>query len=29
MSYKYIRNRSLISAILLAGVIVPVLMTIF
>ena len=29
MSYKYIRNRSLITAILLAGVIVPVLMTIF
>jgi hypothetical protein len=29
MSYKYIRNRSLISAILLAGVIVPVLLTIF
>jgi uncharacterized iron-regulated membrane protein len=29
MSYKYIRNRSLISAILLAGVIVPFLLTIF
>jgi hypothetical protein len=29
MSYKYIRNRSLITTILLAGIIIPVLMTIF
>jgi hypothetical protein len=29
MSYKYIRNRRLITAILLAGIIVPVLLTIF
>jgi hypothetical protein len=29
MSYKYIRNRSLITAILLAGIIIPVLLTIF
>jgi hypothetical protein len=29
MSYKYIRNRRLITAILLAGIIVPVLFTIF
>jgi hypothetical protein len=29
MSYKYIRNRALITAILLAGIIVPVLLTIF
>jgi len=28
MSYKYIRNRRLITAILLAGIIVPVLLTI-
>jgi len=28
MSYKYIRNRKLITAILLAGIIVPVLLTI-
>ena len=29
MSYKYIRNRSLITTILLAGVILPILLTIF
>jgi hypothetical protein len=29
MSYKYIRNRRLITAILLAGIIVPILLTIF
>jgi hypothetical protein len=29
MSYKYIRNRSLITTILLAGTIIPILMTIF
>jgi hypothetical protein len=29
MSYKYIRNRSLITAILLAGIILPILLTIF
>jgi len=29
MSYKYIRNRKLISATLVAGVIVPILLTIF
>ena len=29
MSYKYIRNRRLITTILLAGIIVPVLLTIF
>jgi hypothetical protein len=29
MSYKYIRNRKLITTILLAGIIVPVLLTIF
>jgi hypothetical protein len=29
MSYKYIRNRSLITTILLAGVIIPILLTIF
>ena len=28
MSYKYIRNRALITAVLLAGVIIPVLLTI-
>jgi hypothetical protein len=28
MSYKYIRNRSLITAILLAGIILPILLTI-
>jgi len=29
MSYKYIRNRQLITVILLAGIIVPVLLTVF
>jgi hypothetical protein len=29
MSYKYIRNRGLITAILIAGIVVPVLLTIF
>ena len=29
MSYKYIRNRKLVTAILLAGIIVPVVLTIF
>ena len=29
MSYKYIRNRRLITAILLAGIVVPILLTIF
>jgi hypothetical protein len=29
MSYKYIRNRPLITMILLAGIIVPVLLTVF
>jgi hypothetical protein len=29
MSYKYIRNRRLITALLLAGIIVPLLLTIF
>jgi hypothetical protein len=29
MSYKYIRNRTLITATLLAGIIIPVLLTIF
>ena len=29
MSYKYIRNRRLITVILLGGIIVPVLMTVF
>ncbi len=29
MSYKYIRNRKLITVLLLAGIIVPVLLTIF
>jgi hypothetical protein len=29
MSYKYIRNRKLITTILLAGIIIPVLLTIF
>jgi hypothetical protein len=29
MSYKYIRNRKLITALLLAGIIVPVLLTVF
>jgi len=29
MSYKYIRNRLLITCILLAGIIVPVLLTVF
>ncbi len=29
MSYKYIRNRTLITALLIAGIIVPVLLTIF
>ncbi len=29
MSYKYIRNRRLITALLLAGIIVPILLTIF
>jgi hypothetical protein len=29
MSYKYIRSRRLITAILLAGIIVPILLTIF
>jgi hypothetical protein len=29
MSYKYIRNRRLITTILLAGIIVPVVLTIF
>ncbi len=29
MSYKYIRNRKLITATLLAGIIVPILLTIF
>ncbi len=29
MSYKYIRNRRLITAILLAGIIVPIVLTIF
>jgi hypothetical protein len=29
MSYKYIRNRKLITTILLAGIIVPVLLTVF
>ena len=28
MSYKYIRNRNLITAILLAGIIIPILLTI-
>jgi hypothetical protein len=29
MSYKYIRNRRLISVILLAGIIIPLLLTVF
>jgi hypothetical protein len=29
MSYKYVRNRKLITSLLLAGIIVPVLLTIF
>jgi hypothetical protein len=29
MSYKYIRNRALITTLLIAGIIVPVLLTIF
>src|SRR5258708_2917476 len=29
MSYKYIRNRRLITAILLGGIIIPVLLTVF
>jgi hypothetical protein len=29
MSYKYIRNRKLITTVLLAGIIIPVLLTIF
>jgi hypothetical protein len=29
MSYKYIRNRTLITALLLAGIILPILLTIF
>lgn len=29
MSYKYIRNRKLVTATLLAGVVVPILLTIF
>ena len=29
MSYKYIRNRKLITAILVAGIILPILLTIF
>jgi hypothetical protein len=29
MSYKYIRNRRLITAIILAGIIVPILFTVF
>ena len=29
MSYKYIRNRRLVTAILMVGIIVPILMTIF
>ncbi len=29
MSYKYIRNRKLITAILVAGIVVPILLTIF
>jgi hypothetical protein len=29
MSYKYIRNRRLITVILLAGIIIPVLLTVF
>jgi hypothetical protein len=29
MSYKYIRNRSLITVLLIAGIVIPVLMTIF
>jgi hypothetical protein len=28
MSYKYIRNRNLISAVLLAGIVIPILLTI-
>jgi hypothetical protein len=28
MSYKYIRNRNLITAVLLAGVIIPILLTV-
>ncbi len=28
MSYKYIRNRNLITAVLLAGIIIPILLTI-
>jgi len=29
MSYKYIRNRVLITALLLGGIVIPVLLTIF
>jgi hypothetical protein len=29
MSYKYIRNRVLITAILIAGIVIPILLTIF
>jgi hypothetical protein len=29
MSYKYLRNRMLVSAILVVGIVVPILMTIF
>jgi hypothetical protein len=29
MSYKYIRNRRLITVILLGGIVVPVLLTVF
>jgi hypothetical protein len=29
MSYKYVRNRSLITGLLIAGIVVPVLLTIF
>jgi hypothetical protein len=29
MSYKYLRNRRLVTAILMVGIVVPILMTIF
>jgi hypothetical protein len=29
MSYKYIRNRNLITAVLLAGIVLPILLTVF
>jgi hypothetical protein len=29
MSYKYMRNRRLVTAILLAGIVVPIVLTIF